>query len=118
MIETKKILKSFSTAESRWARFGPYYAMFPLDFAFDVVEKFSEEGDYIIDPFAGRCSSIYAGGVLGRSSLGIEINPVGWLYGFVKLQPADKEEVVDRLLEIYGKRNYYRRAIKKMDEFF
>ncbi|HEX5003252.1 MAG TPA: DNA methyltransferase [Bacteroidia bacterium] len=118
MIDVEKVLKGFSTAESRWARFGPYYAMFPLDFAFEVVEKYSQKGDYIIDPFAGRCSSIYAGGVLGRSSLGIEINPVGWLYGSVKLQPADKEEVVDRLFEIYGKRNYYRRAIKTMDEFF
>lgn len=73
--------KGFSTAEARWARFGPYYAMFPLEFAFNVVEEYSKEGDYIIDPFAGRCSSIYAGGVLGRNSLGIEINPVGWLYG-------------------------------------
>jgi len=118
MIETEKILKGFTTAEGRWARFGPYYAMFPLEFAFDVVETFSKEGDYIIDPFAGRCSSIYAGGVLGRNSLGIEINPVGWLYGTVKLQPADKEEVTDRLLEIYGKRNYYNRAIGRMPEFF
>lgn len=40
MIETEKILKGFTTAEARWARFGPYYAMFPLEFAFDVVEKF------------------------------------------------------------------------------
>jgi hypothetical protein len=118
MIETQKILKGFSIAEARWARFGPYYAMFPLEFAFDVVEKFSKEGDYIIDPFAGRCSSIFAGGVLGRNSLGIEINPVGWLYGTVKIQPADKEEVTDRLLEIYGKRNYYSRAIERMPEFF
>lgn len=118
MIAAKKILKGFTTAEARWARFGPYYAMFPLDFAFDVVENFSNEGDYILDPFAGRCSSIYAGGVLGRNSLGIEINPVGWLYGTVKLQPADKEEVTDRLLEIYGKRNYYSRAIERMPEFF
>ncbi|NCI50913.1 site-specific DNA-methyltransferase [Sediminibacterium roseum] len=118
MIETGKILKGFSTAESRWARFGPYYAMFPLEFAFKVVEKYSKEGDYIIDPFAGRCSSIYAGGVLGRSSLGIEINPVGWLYGTVKLQPASKEEVIDRLLEIYGKRNYYKVAANKMDTFY
>lgn len=118
MIETEKILKGFATAEARWARFGPYYAMFPLEFAFDVVERFSKKGDYIIDPFAGRCSSIYAGGVLGRNSLGIEINPVGWLYGSVKLQPADKEEVTDRLLEIYGKRNYYNRAIERMPEFF
>ncbi len=118
MIEIEKILKGFTTAEGRWARFGPYYAMFPLEFAFDVVEEFSEEGDYILDPFAGRCSSIYAGGVLGRNSLGIEINPVGWLYGTVKLQPADKKEVTDRLLEIYGKRNYYKRTIERMPEFF
>lgn len=118
MIETKKILKGFTTAEARWARFGPYYAMFPLEFAFDVVQKYSKEGDFIIDPFAGRCSSIYAGGVLGRVSLGVEINPVGWLYGKVKLSPADKDSVIDRLLEIYKKRNYFSRSIKRMPEFF
>ncbi len=38
MIAKDKILKGFSTAEARWARFGPYYAMFPLEFAFNVVE--------------------------------------------------------------------------------
>lgn len=118
MIAKDKILHGFETAEARWARFGPYYAMFPLEFAFDVVEKYSKKGDYIIDPFAGRCSSIYAGGVLGRSSLGIEINPVGWLYGKVKLQPAEKNEVVKRLLEIYRKRNFYNRSIERMPEFY
>ena len=118
MIDIQKIIKGFKTAESRWARFGPYYAMFPIDFAFKVVEEYSKEGDFILDPFAGRCSSIYAGGVLGRNSLGIEINPVGWLYGSVKLHPADKDAVIDRLLEIYSKRSYYNRAIEKMDEFY
>ena len=118
MIEIQDIVKGFKTAESRWARFGPYYAMFPVDFAFEVVKKYSKEGDYILDPFAGRCSSIYAGGVLGRHSLGIEINPVGWLYGKVKLNPASKEEVIDRLFEVYGKRNYYNRAIQRMPEFY
>ncbi|MBE0661123.1 MAG: site-specific DNA-methyltransferase [Bacteroidales bacterium] len=118
MIEIEKILKGFHTAEARWARFGPYYAMFPLEFAFDVVSKYSKQGDYIIDPFAGRCSSIYAGGVLGRNSLGIEINPVGWLYGKVKLKPADKENVISRLLEIYNKRNYYNHLLDRMPEFF
>jgi hypothetical protein len=118
MITKEKILKGYKTAEARWARFGPYYAMFPLDFAFEVVEKYSKKGDYILDPFAGRCSSIYAGGVLGRVSLGIEINPVGWLFGKVKLQPAGKEDVIDRLLEIYSKRNYYRRSTEKLPEFY
>jgi hypothetical protein len=92
--------------------------MFPVDFAFEVVEKYSKEGDYIIDPFAGRCSSIYAGGVLGRNSLGIEINPVGWLFGTVKLQPADKEDVIDRLLEIYGERNNYKEQMGLLPEFY
>lgn len=118
MINIENITKGFKTAESRWARFGPYYAMFPVDFAFEVIEKYSNLGDYILDPFAGRSTSIYAGGVLGRHSLGIEINPVGWLYGAVKLKPADKEDVIDRLFEIYGKRNYYNRAIQKMPEFY
>ena len=118
MINTQNIVKGFRTAEARWARFGPYYAMFPLDFAFDVVKKYSKEGDFIIDPFAGRGSSIYAGGVLGRNSLGIEINPVGWLYGSVKLNPADKNDVQDRLLEIYSRKNYYSRAIERMPEFY
>ncbi|MDR0413835.1 MAG: site-specific DNA-methyltransferase, partial [Prevotellaceae bacterium] len=118
MINTEQILKGHNTAEARWARFGPYYAMFPVDFAFEVVEKYSKKGDYIIDPFAGRCSSIYAGGVLGRNSLGIEINPVGWLFGTVKLQPADKDDVIDRLLEIYGKRNEYAEQAEQMPEFY
>jgi hypothetical protein len=118
MIKTQDIVSGFKTAEARWARFGPYYAMFPLDFAFDVVKKYSREGDFIIDPFAGRGSSVYAGSVLGRTSLGIEINPVGWLYGSVKLNPSDEDQVKDRLLEIYSKRNYYSRAIERMPRFY
>jgi len=118
MIQVDDIVKGFKTPEARWARFGPYYAMFPIDFAFDVVKNYSKEGDFIIDPFAGRCSSIYAGGVLGRHSLGIEINPVGWLYGVVKLNPANKKDIVDRLLEIYSKRNQYSSAIERMPVFY
>ena len=118
MINVEQIIRGHNTAEARWARFGPYYAMFPVDFAFDVVEKYSKEGDYIIDPFAGRCSSIYAGAVLGRQSFGIEINPVGWLFGTVKLQPADKNDVIDRLLEIYGKQDKYSELLEQMPDFY
>jgi hypothetical protein len=112
------ITKTHQTAESRWARFGPYYAMFPIEFAFNVVNEYSKKGDYILDPFAGRGSSIYAGGVLGRNSIGIEINPVGWLYGKVKLHPSTKDKVIARLCSIYNKRGFYSRRIEKMPEFF
>jgi hypothetical protein len=118
MIDIDVVTKTHQTAESRWARFGPYYAMFPVEFAFEVVDTYSQKGDYVIDPFAGRGSSIYAGGVLGRHSLGIEINPVGWLYGKVKLHPAPKDKVIAKLCEIYKKRNFYSRRIEKMSEFY
>ena len=118
MADIDLITKTRQNAESRWARFGPYYAMFPVEFAFEVIQNHSQKKDYIIDPFAGRGSSIYAGGVLGRFSLGIEINPVGWLYGKVKLNPAPKANIISRLYEIYTKRNYYSRRIEKMPEFY
>jgi len=111
-------IKGGSTAETRWATFGPYYAMFPIDFAFKIISQYSKPNDYIIDPFAGRFSSVYAGGILGRHSLGIEISPIGWLYGNTKLNPAPKQEVKDRLLDIYNQRNNFVSEAESMNEFF
>lgn len=111
-------IKGSSNAITRWAKFGPYYAMFPIDFAFQTVDKYSKKGDYIIDPFAGRFSSVFAGGVLGRNSVGIEINPLGWLYGKTKLKPAKKESVLKKLKEVYDTRNDYKTDAENSEEFF
>lgn len=107
-----------NTAESIWAHFGPYYAMFPLSFALGIIEKYSKKGDLILDPFAGRFTSIYAGSVLERKSIGIEINPVGWLFGYAKLHPAKKEDVVIRLNDIYKRRIYYGGSACKLPAFY
>jgi hypothetical protein len=114
----ENMIYGHSTAESRWARLGPYYAMFPLEFAFETVKEYSGQGDYILDPFAGRFSSIFAGSIIGRKGLGIEINPVGWLYGKTKTRPAPLQIVLKRLETVYKKKHYYERAIEKMPEFF
>ena len=98
--------KTFGTAVDRWSGLGPYYAMFPVEFAFDVVSEFSEPGDKVLDPFAGRASSIFAAHALGRTGSGIEINPVGWLYGKVKMHPAADANIIARLEEI-GKNAYF-----------
>lgn len=100
MISDVSSLHSRSSAASRWTGFGPYYAMFPSDFAFRVVGEHSSPGDAVLDPFAGRATSIYAATVLQRSGLGIEINPVGWLYGRVKLHPASEKRLLSRIEEI------------------
>jgi hypothetical protein len=118
MISRDEIIRGRKTAESRWARIGPYYAMFPLEFAFDTIERYSMEGDFIIDPFAGRGSSIYIGSVLKRNCIGIEINPVGWLYGKVKLNPAVKDALLKRIDDIYNCLNDYEQAVEKSSRFF
>jgi DNA modification methylase len=92
--------------------------MFPVSFAFDVIDKYSQKGQRMIDPFAGRGSSVFAGAILGRESVGIEINPVGWIYGQVKLNPAYKEQVTDRLREIYDKHHYYKYQAEALPEFY
>jgi DNA modification methylase len=103
-----KFKRSTCDAIGRWAAVGPYYAMFPLDFAFDVVGKYSNEGELVLDPFAGRASSVFAAATQEREGFGIEINPVGWVYAQAKLNPAPQEDVEKRLKSL----------VNKSDEFF
>lgn len=117
-LEENSFKRNLSTPEGRWAAIGPYYAMFPLKFAYEVVKQFSRPGQYILDPFAGRASSIYTAAIQGRCGLGIEINPVGWLYGKVKLNPGRLEIVEKRLkylVQISGK---YSEQVAELPEFF
>ena len=52
--------RNFETAVGRWARMGPYYAMFPVDFAFRVVDRYARSNAPVLDPFAGRGTSVFA----------------------------------------------------------
>ncbi len=94
-------LTGFGTAESRWARLGPYYAMFPVEFARQVVEAFSKHGDTVLDPFCGRGTAPYVAMVSGRGAAGCDINPVAWLYAAAKTDPHPSlAAVVRRIAEI------------------
>lgn len=107
-----------SSAAARWATFGPYFAMFPINFAFQIVSEYSKVGDYVIDPFAGRFSAVFAGALLGRNSVGIEINPVGWLYGRSKSNPAAEGDVLARLAAIHKLSDNYSDEVSNQKEFF
>src|SRR5437867_6592132 len=112
--------RTLSTAVDRWVGVGPYYAMFPVEFAFDVVRRFSNSGDGVLDPFAGRATGIFAAAASGRRAVGIEINPVGWLYGTVKLKPAAKRNVLRRLQEVgtLGMNKNFEEELDALPEFF
>lgn len=91
------IARTYRDAASRWAGVGPYYAMFPVAFADEVVRTFTRPGEIVLDPFAGRGTSIFSAATQDRPAIGIEINPVGYVYAKAKLCPATREEVELRL---------------------
>ena len=92
-----------NTAEHRWYGFGRYYAMFPPSFAHDAIEHLTRPNEPVLDPFCGRGNGPFTATVLGRPSLGVDVNPVAWLYTSVKLQPEENmERLLKRLREIGG----------------
>jgi hypothetical protein len=107
----------YETAARRWAGVGPYYAMFPVEFADHAVQKYTSTGATVLDPFAGRGTSIFSAAAKGRNGIGIELNPVGWVYSQAKLNAAVKEDVIERLQEI-GRLAGRRSAKPRLPNFF
>ena len=75
--------------------------MFPQSFIHDAVINLTRPEETVLDPFCGRGNGPFAATVLGRHALGIDINPIAWLFAAAKLQPAPTpEQVTARLSEI------------------
>lgn len=110
--------RSYETATRRWAGIGPYYAMFPIAFADEVVRQYTVPGDTVLDPFAGRGTSIFSAAAQGRRSIGIEINPVGWVYARAKLRPAEQDAVAAKFLQLGRNAHRYREEVKTLPQFF
>ena len=64
----------------------------PLDQALDLVEWFSNPGDLVFDPCAGRATVGLACRILGRRYLGFEMNPVEHEKGSARLTNPDLSE--------------------------
>jgi DNA methylase len=92
--------RTYRDAASRWAGVGPYYAMFPVEFADGIVHRYTRPGEVVIDPFAGRGTAVFSAATQKRLAIGIEINPVGYVYAEAKLRPASQDEVEIRLNEL------------------
>ena len=92
-----------STAANRWYAFGRYYAMFPVDFAYEAINGLTDKGEYVVDPFCGRGNAPFTATVLARPTVAVDINPLAWLYTSVKLAPELSTEGVLSRLEEMGK---------------
>jgi hypothetical protein len=92
--------------------------MFPIRFADAVIKEYTSSGDMVIDPFAGRGTTVFSAAALGRRGLGVEISPVGWIYAKAKLCPAPLERVSERLLEIASYSRGFTDSAKSLPIFF
>ncbi|MDW8319924.1 MAG: DNA methyltransferase [Armatimonadota bacterium] len=85
--------------------FHTYPAMFIPQVARKLIATFSEEGDTVLDIFCGSGTALVEAKLLGRHSIGIELNPLAVLIAKVKTTPLDPQrlaEAHDRLLEVYS----------------
>lgn len=110
--------RRYSTPEGRWAGIGPYYAMFPTAFADEVIRNYTQRGDAVMDPFAGRGTAVFSAAIRHRPAIGIEINPLGFVYANAKLKPGSHNKVVRRLEELATISGQYQEEASALPEFF
>ena len=117
-MKTPRETAKYGTAAARWAGIGPYYGMFPTAFTDQVVAKYTQPGDTVIDPFAGRGAAIFSAAIADRPAIGIDINPLGYVYANAKLKPAERRTVINRLETLAERAGQYRSPAEALPPFF
>ena len=90
-----------NSQENKWYAFGRYYAMFPASFPHDAVAELTDIGDVVLDPFCGRGNSLFCAMAQDREAVGIDENPLAYLYSAIRCSiDVTKDKVLSRLKEI------------------
>jgi len=71
----------------------PYYTMFPLKFPFEALTD-AGDGGWVLDPFCGRGTTIFAARLLGLPSVGVDSNPVAAAVAAAKLAAPRLRDVI------------------------
>jgi len=83
------------------------YHRYPAKFIPQIVHKlileYTKENDFVLDPFGGCGTTLVEAKVLGRKSLGFDINPVAKLITETKITPL-KPENLEKSLKIFEKK--------------
>ena len=57
-----------------------------------IIEEFSNERHTVLDPFCGSGTTLLEAKILGRDSIGFDINPIGVLTSRVKTESLTPED--------------------------
>ncbi len=85
----------FAGVDTRYLTHGlhPYPARMIPQIARKLIERYSEQKDTILDPFCGSGSVLVESMLLGRNSIGIDINPLALIIAKAKTTPLEPSEL-------------------------
>ena len=78
----------------------PYFAMFPPDFAREMILRHTRPGEIVLDPFCGRGTTLLETKLLGRQALALDINPVAACITKAKAYTPSLDRVLQALDEL------------------
>src|ERR1051325_131250 len=102
-IEVPTFVNEFWTARQRQANNLheiSYRACFKPQLPRFFIERLTQPGDIVYDPFMGRGTTPLEAALLGRVPYGNDINPLSLTFTRPRLQPPKLEELAVRLKEI------------------
>ena len=80
-----------------------YPAKFIPQIVSALVEKHTNEGDLVVDPFGGCGTTIVESKIMNRPSIAVDINPVAVLISKAKKTPIDPTELEKHFLKLKDK---------------
>jgi len=73
------------------------YHRYPAKFIPQIVsrllEKYTKEGELVVDPFGGCGTTLVESKIMGRRSVGVDISPVATLITKAKITPIEPQEI-------------------------
>ncbi|MBU3905183.1 MAG: DNA adenine methylase [Nanoarchaeota archaeon] len=91
----------------------PYQASFAPQIPEFFIKNYSTRGNKVLDPFAGRGTTILEANISGRIGIGFDISPLAIQIAKAKLKNITYEEIEKRLYEI----DFSKEILNGYDEF-
>lgn len=92
------------------------YHRYPAKFIPQIVsrlaEKYTKEGNLIVDPFGGCGTTLVESKAMGRPSVGVDINPVAVLITKAKITPIDPQKIEKAFIALKAKLDTYSKDTK------
>ena len=86
-----------------------YHGMFPAKVAHYFIQRYSQPGDVVLDPFSGRGTVALQARVEGRRTLSNDLSPLAYVLTTAKANPPSYVTVndfLDELEKAYKRRHY------------